>query len=97
MVSPPNTKDIINWRRGAGNDLKLIEVKVLEELAKMCMCWECWGMAPIYMCTVLMIPSGTTDCGFDKSVIVHCGLRGSRGLGWTSEGLGSVGDSYTNL
>ena len=34
MVSPPNTKDIINWRRGAGNDLKLIEVKVLEELAK---------------------------------------------------------------
>ena len=34
MVSPPSTKDIINWRRGAGNDLKLIEVKVLEESAK---------------------------------------------------------------
>ena len=46
------------------------------------------------MCTVLMIPSGTTDCGFDKSVLVHCGLCVSRGLGRTSEGLGSVGDSY---
>lgn len=49
------------------------------------------------MYIVLMIPSGTADCGFDKSVLVHCGLCCSRGLGRTSEGLGSVGDSYTNL